>query len=108
MSHTKSNNAVAHDFEESKVSSQDYLNYLQEKQKRERLAKTNPQAPTNFIFADEKMLRIREIIKQIADANVPVLISGESGTGKEVIARMIHASSGRKNETFASVNCAAL
>ncbi|MBC7658788.1 MAG: sigma-54-dependent Fis family transcriptional regulator [Chitinophagaceae bacterium] len=108
MSHTKSNSAIAHDFEEGKVSSQDYLNYLQEKQKRERLAKATPQAPTNFIFADEKMLRIREIIKQIADANVPVLISGESGTGKEVIARMIHASSGRKNDPFISVNCASL
>lgn len=108
MSHTKSNSAIAHDFEESKVSSQDYLNYLQEKQKRERLAKANPQAPTNFIFADEKMLRIREIIKQIADANVPVLISGESGTGKEVIARMIHQSSNRKGDPFVAVNCAAL
>lgn len=108
MSHTKNNAAFAHDFEENKVSSADYLNYLQEKQKRERLLKANPQAGANFIFADEKMLRIREIIKQIADANVPVLISGESGTGKEVIGRMIHASSNRKDAPFIVVNCGSL
>ncbi len=108
MSHTKNNAAIAHDVEESKVSSADYLNYLQEKQKRERLQKANQQVGANFIFADEKMLRIREIIKQIADANVPVLISGESGTGKEVIGRMIHASSTRKDAPFLVVNCAAL
>lgn len=110
MSHTKNNAAIAHDFEESKVSSADYLNYLQEKQKREKAmqAKAAPSAGQSFIFADEKMLRIREIIKQIADANVPVLISGESGTGKEVIGRMIHMSSNRKDAPFLVVNCASL
>jgi two-component system response regulator FlrC len=110
MSHTKSNSAIAHDLEE-KVSSQDYLNYLAEKQRREKAAnqqKQGAQGGQSFIFADEKMLRIREIIKQIADANVPVLISGESGTGKEVIARMIHMSSSRREAPFFAVNCASL
>lgn len=112
MSQSNNNGAIAHEVEETKVSSSDYLNYLQDKQRRERQQKqqgqgqTSPQ--TNFIFADEKMLRIREIIKQIADANVPVLITGESGTGKEVIARMIHMSSNRKSEPFVAINCAAL
>ncbi|MFY7928602.1 MAG: sigma-54 interaction domain-containing protein [Oligoflexus sp.] len=110
MNQSKNNSAIAHDTEEGKVSSSDYLNYLQEKQRRERQQKQQTQVgpPTNFIFADEKMLRIREVIKQIADANVPVLISGESGTGKEVIARMIHTSSNRKGEPFVAINCAAL
>lgn len=76
----------------------DYLNYLQSQ-------KPKANTPTEFIFADEKMLRIREIIHQIANANVPVLISGESGTGKELIAKMIHASSDRRNETFITANC---
>lgn len=110
MSHTKNNAVIAQDVEENKVSSADYLNYLQEKQKRDKASqlKATPQSGANFIFADEKMLRIREIIKQIADANVPVLISGESGTGKEVIARMIHMSSNRRESPFFVVNCASL
>lgn len=108
MSHTKNNGAIAHEIEDKKVSSSDYLNYIQEKQKQQKAQQAAPVAPTNFIFADEKMLRIREIIKQIADANVPVLITGESGTGKEVVARMIHSSSARKSDPFVAINCAAL
>lgn len=99
------NGAVAHDVSD-KPQSSDYLNYLKEQKQQKEAAKAP--APTEFIFADEKMLRIREIIHQIAGANVPVLISGESGTGKELVARMIHACSGRKSEPFVAINCAAL
>jgi predicted acetyltransferase len=61
MNQSKNNSAIAHDTEEGKVSSSDYLNYLQEKQRRERQQKQQTQVgpPTNFIFADEKMLRFR-------------------------------------------------
>lgn len=98
------NGAVARDDEHSgKVPNpSDYLNYIQEQRK------TETNASCQFIFADEKMLRIKEIIDQIADANVPVLITGESGTGKEVIARMIHRSSERNKGPFTAINCAAL
>jgi two-component system response regulator AtoC len=36
------------------------------------------------------------------------LLTGESGTGKEVLARAIHAQSGRRNEAFVAVNCGAI
>ena len=34
-------------------------------------------------------------LRQIASSEIPMLVEGESGTGKEVLARAIHAASGR-------------
>jgi DNA-binding NtrC family response regulator len=48
-----------------------------------------------------------ELVRRVAASTVPVLLLGETGTGKEVVARAIHATSGRRGE-FAAVNCAAL
>lgn len=47
-------------------------------------------------------------IKQIANSNIPVLITGESGTGKELIAQAIHQNSPRAKKVFKPVNCAGL
>jgi two-component system response regulator AtoC len=55
-----------------------------------------------------KILQIKEVAKQVADADVPVLILGESGVGKEVLARYIHGRSARHDKPFVKVNCAAL
>ncbi len=62
----------------------------------------------SFLWASEKMQRIREIIEQVADADVTVLVHGESGVGKEVIARTVHELSNRGKRAFVKVNCAAL
>ncbi len=61
-----------------------------------------------FIYAGEKMQRIKEIIDQVANTDVTILIQGESGVGKEVVARSIHLNSNRKDKPFVKVNCAAL
>src|SRR4030043_1113990 len=61
-----------------------------------------------FIYASEKMHRIKELIDQVANTDVTVLILGESGVGKEVVARSIHLNSFRKEKPFVKVNCAAL
>jgi transcriptional regulator with GAF, ATPase, and Fis domain len=61
-----------------------------------------------FIYASEKMHRIKEIIDQVANADVTILIQGESGVGKEVVARSIHQNSNRRDKPFVKVNCAAL
>ena len=47
-------------------------------------------------------------IQEIADIDVPVLITGESGTGKELVARAIHQSSTRAANGFIAVNTGAI
>lgn len=61
-----------------------------------------------FIYASEKMRRIKELIDQVASTDVTVLIQGESGVGKEVVARSIHLNSPRRENPFIKVNCATL
>jgi DNA-binding NtrC family response regulator len=54
------------------------------------------------------MLAVLKQVDRIADTGVPVLFEGESGTGKELLARALHASSGRADGRFVAENCAAL
>lgn len=54
---------------------------------------------------------VREVLRKVelvAPTDAPVLITGESGTGKELIARAIHAASGRGERPLIRVNCAAV
>src|ERR687894_238642 len=62
----------------------------------------------SFVWRDEAMGRVVRLAEQIARSEASVLVTGESGTGKEVLARHVHAKSGRKDKTFVSVNCAAI
>lgn len=61
-----------------------------------------------IITIDPVMLRLMELVKHVASAQVPVLIEGESGTGKELFARAIHYQSQRSNNPFVEINCGAI
>ncbi len=61
-----------------------------------------------FIVSNPKMLRIKELVSQVADTDVSVFIQGESGVGKEIIARELHEGSSRRERPFVKVNCAAI
>lgn len=63
---------------------------------------------TSFIGDSEPMVRVKGIIEQVADSELSVLIRGESGTGKEIAARSLHQLSGRRDQPFVKVNCAAI
>ncbi|MFQ6104725.1 MAG: sigma-54-dependent transcriptional regulator, partial [Candidatus Glassbacteria bacterium] len=62
----------------------------------------------NIVSGSEKMHRVFELIKKIADYKSTVLISGDSGTGKELVARAIHQNSSRKRKPFVAINCGAI
>jgi two-component system nitrogen regulation response regulator NtrX len=53
--------------------------------------------------------RVKREVRRVAPLECFVFITGESGTGKELVARAIHALSGRSRKgRFVAVNCAAL
>jgi len=61
-----------------------------------------------IITQDKVMLGILDFAENIAPSNSTVLILGESGTGKELLASFIHQNSGRKDQAYVAINCAAL
>ena len=63
---------------------------------------------SNIVGKSEAMLRIFDLVAQVAPSRSTVLIQGESGTGKELIAKALHANSGRKDKPFVPVNTGAM
>ena len=55
-----------------------------------------------------EMVRIYQLITQIAATPTTVLITGESGTGKELVARAVHQRSQRSGQPFVAINVAAI
>ena len=54
------------------------------------------------------MLKVFDLVAQVAPSRSTVLIQGESGTGKELIAKAIHANSPRKDKPFVPINTGAM
>jgi two-component system response regulator HydG len=61
-----------------------------------------------IIGSSQAMIKLFEIVEQVAPSEATILIHGESGTGKELIAGAIHYNSHRKNNVFVKINCAAI
>lgn len=61
----------------------------------------------SFTSLSPKIRSLEEVIRAGAPTDATILVTGASGTGKEVLAREVHAKSGRKGN-FVGINCAAL
>jgi two-component system response regulator AtoC len=61
-----------------------------------------------IVAASPGMIDLLELLERAAEYKATVLLTGESGTGKEVLARAIHAQSGRRHQAFVAVNCGAI
>lgn len=61
-----------------------------------------------FIGRSAAIHDVREKAVRISQTRVPLLIDGETGTGKGVLARWLHDSGPRSDESFIELNCAGL
>ncbi len=60
------------------------------------------------MFGESEALReVQRMVARVAPAASTVLVEGETGTGKELVARAIHARSGRRGR-FVAVNCGSI
>ena len=81
---------------------------LEEENLRLRSALEERFRPESIIGNSHAMRSVYLQIHQVASADTTVLVRGESGTGKELVSSAIHYSSGRAQQRFVKVNCAAL
>ena len=63
---------------------------------------------SNIVGKSEIMLKVFDLVAQVAPSRSTVLIQGESGTGKEMIAKAIHANSPRRDKPFVPINTGAM
>jgi DNA-binding NtrC family response regulator len=62
----------------------------------------------NIIGKSDRMLRMLDLVGQVAASRSTILITGETGTGKELVAKAIHANSTRADHVFVAVNSGSL
>ncbi len=62
----------------------------------------------NIIGKSDRMVRMLDLVGQVASSRSTILITGETGTGKELVAKAIHANSPRADQMFVAVNSGSL
>ena len=58
----------------------------------------------HIVGKSEPMLKIFDLVAQVAPSRSTILLQGESGTGKELIAKAVHLNSPRRDRAFVPVN----
>jgi two-component system response regulator HydG len=62
----------------------------------------------DLIAQSPDMLKLFDLVAEVAPSEAAVLITGETGTGKELVARAVHARSQRGFGPFVAINCGAM
>jgi DNA-binding NtrC family response regulator len=58
----------------------------------------------NIVGKSERLVKVLDLVAQVAPSRANILISGETGTGKELIAKAVHAHSQRADGPFLAFN----
>jgi formate hydrogenlyase transcriptional activator len=70
---------------------------------------SRPRLHAEGIVGESRALTgVLDHVAVVADSDATVLLLGETGTGKGLIARTIHATSKRRDQSFITLNCAAI
>ncbi|WP_296950029.1 sigma-54 dependent transcriptional regulator [uncultured Massilia sp.] len=106
----------AYDFIEKPFAAERLADAVRRAQERRRLVLENrelraarvlhPDTP-DLVGQSSAIEHLRMVVRNVAPTGVDILVNGQTGTGKEVVARLIHAASGRKGN-FVAINCGAL
>ncbi|MCP5269355.1 MAG: sigma-54-dependent Fis family transcriptional regulator [Zoogloeaceae bacterium] len=105
----------AHDFIEKPFATERLISVVQQAMEKRALLLENRRlreclndnGEVPLIGQSAAMQAVRRLIAGLAPTDVDILINGPTGAGKEVVARAIHAASGRRGP-FVAINCAAL
>ena len=62
----------------------------------------------NIIGKSDRIVKMLDLVGQVASSRSTILITGETGTGKELVAKAIHANSARAEHMFVAVNSGSL
>lgn len=62
----------------------------------------------SMVGQSRAMRDLQRTLESLASTDASAILTGESGTGKEVVARAIHAASGRREKPFVAINAAAI
>ncbi len=68
----------------------------------------DPELQHEMIGTCPAMIEVFHLIRKVAPADLPVMVTGASGTGKEMVARALHERSLRAQGPFVTVNCGAI
>jgi two-component system, NtrC family, nitrogen regulation response regulator NtrX len=103
----------AMDFLEKPLSSDKLLVTLENAMRLSRLQEENRQlrdrlGKHELVGSSPAMTRLLAQVDRVAASETRVCILGETGTGKELVARAIHEKSGRRENAFVTLNCAAV
>lgn len=61
-----------------------------------------------MVGASPAIRSVFDLVRKVANTEMPVLITGETGTGKELTAQAIHTRSLRQHGPFVPINCGAI